>query len=426
VVNRRHFPLLGYPAYVRFWLADAVSMVGSAVTVLALQTVASLTLGATNTELGLLQSARWLPYLLFGLIVGVYVDRRRRQPLLIGTDFARAVVLLLIPLSAEFDLLSLPLLLAIVFVFGALSLVYDAAHQSFPPSLVPAPLLTSAYARLEQSSAVAQTGGPVLAGALVKLLGGPLAILIDAASYLVSGILLATVRPLQPEVAPSIDQPRNLRREIREGLSWVYRNSTLGPLALTNHLWFFFQGAFTAVYVNYVLKTLDMSAFLFGVTYAFSGIGSVVGATASGWIGRRLGVGPAIIAAGWLTPVAYLLIPLAGGDTTGLVLLCAGQFLFGLSIGIDSPIEMGYRQSITPSTLLGRMNATMRSVNRAAIVIGAPVGGLIADFFGPRWALWFVVVGMAVKSVLLQRSEFRHARLPDEAPPDNDLDEVRN
>jgi predicted MFS family arabinose efflux permease len=315
--------------------------------------------------------------------------------------------------SAALDVLSLPLLMAIVLVFGTLSLAYDAAHQSFPPSLVPVALLTTASARLEQTSAVAQTGGPVLAGALIKLLGAPVAILVDAVSYLVSGVLLATVRPLTPEVAQGTDQPRDLRREIREGLTWVYRSSTLGPLAATSHLWFVFQGLFTTVYVLYVLRTLDLSAFVLGLTYACSGIGSVAGATACGWVGRRMGVGPAIILCRWMCPAAYLLIPLAGGDTLGVVLLCAGQLLFGISLGIDSPTEMGYRQSITPPELLGRMNATIRSLNRAAVVIGAPLGGLLADQLGYREALWIGVAGMVLQAILLHRSKFRHARLPE-------------
>ena len=407
----RRYPLLGYPAYVRFWVADAVSMVGSSVTGLALPVVAVVTLEATGTEVGILNAARWLPYLLFGLLAGVVVDRHRRQPLLVGADLARAVVLAVIPLCAVLDVLRLPTLIAVVLVFGTLSLVYDAAHQSFPPSLVPSPLLTSAYARLEQTSAVAQTGGPVLAGALIKLIGAPVAILVDAVSYLLSGILLATLRPLTPEVAQGTDQPRDLRQEIRDGLSWVYRNSTLGPLAVTSQLWFLSQGIVTTVYVLYVLNTLGMSAFFLGLTYAFSGIGSVLGATLSGWFGRRLGVGPAIIAASWLTPLGYLLIPLAGNGTVGLVLLCVGQLLFGVSIGLSSPIEMGYRQSITPSALLGRMNATMRSVNRAAIVVGAPVGGLLADRLGHRPALWIGVGGMVLQAIWLHRSRFRHARL---------------
>jgi predicted MFS family arabinose efflux permease len=160
---------------------------------------------------------------------------------------------------------------------------------------------------------------------------------VDAASYLISGLLLATVRTWTPEVAEGTDQPRNLRREIQEGLQWVYRDSTLGPLALSSHLWFVFQGVFTTVYVLFVLDTLGLNAFWLGVTYAFGGVGSIVGATASGWVGRRLGVGPAIIAGRWLTPLAFLLVPVAPNHGLGLVLLCAGQFVFGVSVGIDSP-----------------------------------------------------------------------------------------
>jgi MFS family permease len=401
--------------FVRFWVADAVSMVGSSVTGLALQVVAVVTLQASGTEVGILNAARWLPYLLLGLIAGVMVDRYRRKPLLVGADLARAVVLGVIPLAAMLDVLSLPLLIAVVLVFGTLSLAYDAAHQSFPPSLVPAELLTPAYARLEQTSAVAQTGGPVFAGALIRLIGAPAAILVDAASYLISGLVLATVRLRTAEVAEGTGQPRNLRREIREGLRWVYRSSTLGPLAVTSHVWFVFQGVLTTVYVLFVLNTLGLSAFWLGVTYAFGGVGSVIGATASGWVGRRLGVGPAIIACRWLSPVAYLTAPLASDGSVGIVLLCAGQFVLGVSLGVDSPIEMGYRQSITPSGLLGRMNATMRSLNRAAVVVGAPVGGLLADHLGTRTALWIGVGGMVVQAVLLHRSAFRHARLTAES-----------
>ncbi len=376
--------LLEHRGYVRFWVADAVSTVGSSVTTLAMQVIAVLTLRASGTEVGILNAARWLPYLLLGLLAGVIVDRYRRQPLLVGADLARAVVLGVIPLAAAFDVLSLPLLIGVVLVFGTLSLAYDAAHQSFPPSLVPPELLTPAYGRLEQTTAVTQTGGPVFAGALIKLVG-----------------------------APAANQPRSLRREIREGLRWVYRSSNLGPLAISSHLWFVFQGVFTTVYVLFVLKTLHLNAFWLGISYAFGGVGSTVGASTSGWVGRRLGVGPGIILGRWLTPLAFLSVPLASDNGLGIVLLCAGWFLFGLSVGIDGPIEMGYRQSITPSTLLGRMNATMRSLNRAAIVIGAPLGGLLADHLGQRSALWIAVGGMVAQAALLHRSTFRHARLTD-------------
>jgi MFS family permease len=181
---------------------------------------------------------------------------------------------------------------------------------------------------------------------------------------------------------------------------------------LTSHLWFIAQGLLTTVYLAYVLG-FDHGAIVLGVTLGCTGLGSVLGAGASGWYGRRFGVGPGIIACRWLSPIAYLTVPLAGDSISGIALLCAGQLLFGISLGLDGPIEMAYRQSVTPSGLLGRMNATTRSLNRAMIVIGAPLGGILADHFSIHLALWVGVVLMVIQAVWLNLSRFRHARLPD-------------
>jgi MFS family permease len=399
---------MGNAGFLRFWAADTVSLVGSYVTAVALPALAVTTLHASGTELGLLNAARWLPYLLFGLIAGVLVDRYRRQPMLVGADFLMAVLLGLIPLLAVVDLLGMAVLLGIVLVFGTVSLVYDAAHQSFLPSLVPAAQLTKANARLEQTNAVAQTGGQTLAGWLVLVAGPPLAILLDAISYLVSGLVLTTVKPEEHREKRAPD----LKREVREGLHWVYRHETLAPLAITSHVWFLFNGMMVTLFQFLVLRTLALGEFVLGVTFAVGGIGGVIGASLAGRAERRFGAGPAIIAGRWLTPVGYLALPFATNDTTGIVLLCAAQLLFGLSIGLDSPIEMSFRQTITPDRLLGRMNATMRSINRGMIVIGAPLGGLFADVISMQTALWIAVAGMFAQAVAISATKFRHARLP--------------
>jgi MFS family permease len=401
--------LLDYPEFVRFWAADSVSLVGTYVTTLALQVLAVVSLEASATELGVLGAARWLPYLLFGLIAGVLVDRHRRRPILVGADLARAALLGLIPLLASVGLLSMPVLIALVAVFGALSLVYDAAHQSFLPRLVPASLLTEANARLEQASSVAQTVGPMIAGWLVKAVSAPVAILVDAVSYLISGLVLARLRT--PERAEPT-QSRDLRREGREGLSWVYRHQMLAPLAITSHAWFLFTGMIGTVSTYFVLDGLGFDAFELGVTYALGGVGGVLGATLSGPATLRFGAGPIMIVGRWITPLAYALIPLATSGATGLVLLCCAQFLFGFSIGLDGPAEMGYRQSVTPARLQGRMNATMRSLNRGMIVVGAPLGGALADTLGSRPALWIAVIGLIGQAIAISCSQLRHARMP--------------
>ncbi|WP_246258255.1 MFS transporter [Amycolatopsis anabasis] len=343
------------------------------------------------------------------MLAGVLVDRHRR-PVLIGADLARAALLGLIPLLAVTGLLSMPVLCALVAVFGALSLVYDAAHQSYLPRLVPAPLLTAANARLEQTSSVAQTAGPMLAGWLVKAIGAPVAILVDAASYLASGLVLATLRTREP--VPRAES-RDLRRELREGLSWVYRHRMLAPLAVTSHAWFLCTGMVSTVSAVFVLGELGFDAVALGLTYALGGVGGVLGAALSGPATRRFGPGRAIVAGRWVTPVAYGLIPLATTGTAGLVLLCGAQFLFGFSIGLDGPAEMGYRQSVTPDRLQGRMNATMRSLNRGMIVLGAPLGGALADGLGNRTALWIAVTGLIVQAIAISLSPLRHARSPE-------------
>lgn len=233
--------------------------------------------------------------------------------------------------------------------------------------------------------------------------------LVDAVSYLVSGLVLATLRtPERPVEAPP---KRDLRGEVREGLRWVYRHEVLRPLAIGSHAWFLFTSAAGAAYTMLVLDELRFDAFLYGVTFAVGGVGGLVGASLSGRVGRRFGVGPVIVAARWLTPVGYALAPLATSSTTGFALLCAAQFVFFLSAILDAPVEMAYRQSITPDRLMGRMNATMRSVNRAMIVFGALVGGVLADVLGNRPALWTAVVGLVGTAAWITSSAVRRARL---------------
>ncbi|MEV0680171.1 MFS transporter [Actinosynnema sp. NPDC050436] len=154
-------------------------------------------------------------------------------------------------------------LVVVVFAFGVLSLLFDAANQSFLPRLVPRTSLTAANARLEQSDAAAQTTGPVPAGWLIKVVGAPVAILFDAVSYLVSGLLLASVPVAGP--APRRPERRPVWTELREGLAYVYRHRTLAPAALSGHLWFLANSMLGTVYLAYGLRELRLGEFRLGV-----------------------------------------------------------------------------------------------------------------------------------------------------------------
>jgi predicted MFS family arabinose efflux permease len=302
-----------------------------------------------------------------------------------------------------------------------LSLLFDAANQSFLPRLVPRELLIPAHARLEQSDSVAQTVGPLLAGALIQVVGAPVAMLVDAASYLFSGALLASISVT--ERAQPVER-RNLRAELREGLSWVYRHRTLASMAMTSHAWFLFHSMLSTVFVAYVLdvRELDLGAFWLGVAYACGGVGAFLGGALAGWAGRRFDAGPTMIAAHALMAPAWILVPLAVPGPAAFVMVALSQFLFWVVMGITGPNELGYRQSVTPDGLQGRMNTTIRSLNRAAIVVGAPLGGFLAVAVGYRTALWVGIAGFALVALAMAISPFRHARYSDALEPNPEPD----
>lgn len=352
--------------------------------------------------------------LLLGLIAGALVDRVRRRPLLIGADVGRGVLLLGIPILAAFDQLRIGWLIAVMLVFGLLSLLHDTAFQAFVPRLVPAALLTPAHARLDQSDAVAQASGPALAGGLVSLVGAPLAVLVDAVSFLVSGVLLWRVRITEPP--RRLVSLRGLPGDVVEGLRWVYRQAPLGVLALNTHGWSFVSAMAGAVVTPFALRTLGLSPFELGLALAMAGLGALLGSLAAVGLGARIGTGPAVIVCRAGDAVAWAVIALSASTGAGWPLFALGQLLFGLGLGASNANEMGYRQTVTPDRLQGRVNGTMRSINCAMIVIGAPVGGLLADAFGNQNLLWVVAVGFLVVALTLGLSGFRHARLDDVYP----------
>ena len=159
--------------------------------------------------MGWLNAARWLPYLVFGLVVGALVDRIQRRPVMVTTDLTRAVVAV-IPVAWLLDVLTFPLLLFVVLAFGTVSLVNDAASMSFVPRLAPRTQLQRAHARLDGADAVAQTAGPAVAGALIRIVGAPLAVLVDAVTYLFSAAMVATLRNVSE---PALHTPRNCMSE---------------------------------------------------------------------------------------------------------------------------------------------------------------------------------------------------------------------
>ncbi|GIT81619.1 MFS transporter [Leifsonia sp. LS1] len=406
--SRDVFGIPGFPAY---WAAYTVSGFGTYVTTIAVQVLVLVDLGGDAVDVGLLNAARWLPYLLLGLVAGALVDRRPRKPVLVGADLGRAVLLLVIPLLAVAGWLSLPALLVVVMAVGSLSLFGDAAAQSLVPRIVPRAQLLAAHARTDQSDAVAQTAGPVVAGGLVTLVGAAFSIVIDAASYLFSAIAIGRIRVEEAPAAPADRRP--LRTEIAEGLRWVYRHRVLAPMAIGSHGWFFFTSMLGTVFTPFVLIGLHLSPFQLGVALAGAGVAALVGSTLSRRVGLRWGAGRAVIVSNLVMVLAWAVIatvPEPAPAWSLVALLTIGQGFYGFGLGLSNANEMGYRQAVTPDRLQARTNTTWRSANRGMIVVGAPLGGLLADALGFRPTLWIAIGGVALVTGFLALSPFRTAR----------------
>lgn len=390
----------------RFWAAATIGSIGSAVTAVAMPVLVVELLGATPLQVGIVNAAQYLPYAVLGLIAGVYVDRWRRKPVLVWASVGRALCLGAVPVLWLTGVLQIWMLVIALLFFGAFSVFGFAATQSLLPRLVPRAQLTAANARLDQADAAATTLGPAVGGGLIGLLGAPVAIAIDAISYLVDAALNAGIQVEEPR---SSSRTRNLRAEIRDGVRWTYRHRTLRPLAVSTHIWFLANGAAMTVLSLLALRSLGFTAYAFGLLLTVFGVTSFVGASIAPWSGARIGSGRVIILARMVYPIAWLLVAIASPTDVGAALLFVALGLQGLAAGMENANEMGYWQTLTPDELLGRVNATRRSINRTTAALGALIAGLLVGLIGDRPTLVATVIAFAAAALTAALSPLRES-----------------
>jgi len=329
--------VLAYPAFVRLWISDVVADLGSFTSALALQYVVIETLQEDQQVLGIVRSAQWLPSLLLGMVVGVIVDRIRRRHAIVTAHVASAAGLGMIAAFALSGHLTVALLVGLVVVVGLASVVFHAAHQSYVPRLVPMSFLPTASARLEQTMTAAQSIGPLIAGAFIRFLSAPIAIVINAVAFVISAATVATIKHEEPQ--PTTTEKRHLWPELREGARWVYRHPTLAPYAIWLHVWFFFNSTIMTVFVFYADRELGIDALRVGAILACAGATGVLGAGLAPRLAQRLGAGWVCIIADWLVAVSFVPVVLAQPGTVGVLMLVGGQLVYGLGLGLRGPIE---------------------------------------------------------------------------------------
>jgi MFS family permease len=383
--------LLEHTDFRRLWIAQTISQFGTQVSLLAVPLVAISLLQANPFQVALLGTIEFLPFILFSLPAGAWVDRLRRRPILILADVGRALSLGWIPVAWQLGVLTMEQMYAVGFVTGALTVFFDVSYQSYLPSLLERHQILEGNSKLEISRAVAQTAGPAVGGGLIGLIGAPLSITADAISFLGSALFVGRIRSREPKPDAHLDahgQPRvGVRREVGEGLRYVLGHRYLRTIAASTALSNLFTNMAFATFLVYVVRDLHLEPGVIGVVFAVGNLGAILGAFTATRLGLRFGVGPVIVGSIGLAGPAALLVPMASLGWAVPVLVVS-QSLTGFLGVVYNINQVSLRQAITPERMLGRMNATMRFIVWGTIPIGATIGGVIATAVGVTQALW--------------------------------------
>jgi predicted MFS family arabinose efflux permease len=396
--------------FLRLWAAQAVSAFGSRITREGLPLAAVLTLDATPAQLGLLAALGYGPGLVVGLFAGGWADRRRRRPLLIGSDLLRALLLLSIPLAAWSGQLAMAQLYVVAALVGAATVVFDIADHAYLPSLVDRDQLMDGNSKLGVTESVAEVGGPALAGVLFQILSAPFALVVNAGTYLASAAFLATIRRRE---TPPDPEPRGRHpfADLMTGLRAIAAQPLVRPLLAMTVAQGFFGAFFAALYMLFAIQVLRIPPALLGLIIAMGGVGALAGALLARLASARLGPGPAIIAMGGAGALALLLVPAAPRDpVAGPAFLIAAQ-LIGDAFMVAAIIPaVTLRQSLFPPTILGRTSAVFHVAGGGVMVLGALAGGALGQWLGVRETLWIGAVGVLLGPLIALMSPLRRLR----------------
>lgn len=386
--------------------ASAVSTFGTQISYLAVPLLAVTVLNASPAQVGTLNALSTIAFLLIGLPAGAWTDRMRKRRLQIIADLVRAALFASVPVAYWLHALTIKQLYAVVLISGFATVFFDVANQSFLPHVVGREQLADANSRLVAMQATNQVLGRSLGGSLVQLLTAPFAITVNAFTFLWSAAFLTLVRNPEPDLERRADS--HLVREVMEGTRFVFGHPLLRPLVL--------EGALTNVACQMIVtvlpvlfvRELGLPEFTLGLFLAVAGVGMLLGSLSARALGRRLGQGRTMWIVGLcIAPVAFF-IPFMNSGAT--VWPAAGAYLMiTFKIGTDNVLKVTFRQTVTPTHLLGRMNATFRFLLTGSLAIGSILAGVLGEFISLHAALWMSAAILSVCWLLVFCSPYRNA-----------------
>jgi MFS family permease len=411
--------LLRHPNFLKLWTAETVSVFGSQISALAIPFVAVKLLNASPLEIALLGTIEFLPFMLFTLPAGAWVDRLRRRPIMIVGDLGRAAALISIPVvyAANPAALTIWQLYVVGFVTGTLTVFFDVSNQSYLPSIVERDELIEGNSKLQISQSAAQIAGPGVAGLLIDAVKAPFAIVIDSLSFVWSAFFVWLIRKPEPPVLHPADAAGTNRpsivSDVKEGLRFVLGHPALRAISAGTATSNLFGNIAGGIMILYLLdgRFLGLTAGQIGLAFAIGNVGALLGAILANRIARWFGLGPTIIGSLFVGGLLTLLVAIAPRGEAALPYLIAGGIFGGLSQMVYNINQVSYRQAICPPRMQGRMNATVRFLVWGTIPIGNILGGIIASTFGVHETIWLAAILGFVPAIFPLLSPVRKLRV---------------
>lgn len=404
--------LLRHPEFRMLWLGQTASKVGTAITTVALPMVAVNVLDAGTFAVAALSAAVWLPWLVLGLPAGAWVDRLPHRQLMIVCDLVSAALLLSIPAAYALGVLTVPYLIGAALVIGAVSVFFTTACQVLLPAVVPREDVPEGNAKIQGSEATAQLVGPSIGGLLAQWFGAVFGLLLDGASFLVSALCLARMRPTEkPEKTSDRSQRRdsNLTQEVATGLRFLFTNPYLRPLTLHTAVANLAAGGFEAIIVLFLLREVGANPGVVGLLIGITSVGGLLGALVTTRFARRFGTARGTLIAEFAAVPFVLLIPLTTHGY-GLVLFLVGGLVINAGTVVSAILTMGFRQTYCPPELLGRVTSASRFLAFGALPVGALLAGVAASSLSARAAIWMSCLLLALSGLILLASPLRRRR----------------
>jgi MFS family permease len=397
----------------RYFIGQAVSLLGDQITLIALPLTAVLVLHASAGQMGALTTVALVPNLIFSLHAGSWVDRRggRRQVMLV-TDVCRGVLIATIPIAYAIGHLTWVQLYIVAFGTGILSVFFYVAYGGFFQTIVEREDYVAANSLTHGSRAFSFLAGTSLGGVLVQLFRGPYALAIDAVSYLWSALFLGRIDAPDPPAGPQDSGG------VLAGARWIRGNAIIRAELLGVATLNLFNFIFFALFLLYATRSLGVRPATLGLVLGGASIGTLLGSFVTGRVSRRLGVGPAFLVGCFLFPAPLIIIPAAGGPHW-LVLSClfVSEFLSGIGLMLLDILAGTISAAIIPRALRSRVSGAFMVVNNGVRPVGTAIGGILGSAIGLRPTLWIATVGALSGMLFLLPSPIRSLRdVPEEAP----------